>query len=288
LSTLRGKALRVFLYCIDALEHDFIDSSDFEALKQTQYHKLEIPEKCMTILEDGSLKPFTPVIWKAILTGESEEDTPSRKPERYENSLLNWFHRRKLARKIWRKALDWGLFRRGLPVKLGFERKDILEGVDSVLKTAKYPIVQQNPVLAEVKWTGIGAGIKPLEVVGKFEKMFQEEKKEALERLDEPWDLYIFYTKIIDVVGHLLWGRGNYTEKYYRIIDDFAAHLKKILGDDTAFIVLSDHGIKAIEGITIGGEHSHHAYVSYNRRVDVPEQLSILHIREIIEGFLKV
>jgi len=241
----------------------------------------------MTILEDGSLKPFTPVIWKAILTGESEEDSPSPKPERYENSVVNWFHSKKIFRKMWRKVLDWGLFRRDLPVKLGFNRKDILAGVDSLLDTAEHPIVQQNPVLAEVKWTGIGAGIEPLEVVGKFEKIFQEEKNEALERLNEPWDLYIFYTKIIDVVGHLLWGRGNYTETYYTIIDNFAAHLKKTLGDDVAFIVLSDHGIKGIEGISIGGEHSHHAYVSFNRPVEVPKQLSILHIRDIIERFLK-
>ena len=41
---------------IDALEYNFIDSSDFEAPKQTQYHKEEIPEKCMTILDDGSLR----------------------------------------------------------------------------------------------------------------------------------------------------------------------------------------------------------------------------------------
>ena len=279
--------MRVFLYCIDALEYNFIDSSDFETLKQTQHHRLEIPEQCMTILDDGSLKPFTPVIWKAILTGESEKDSPSLKPERYENIVVNWFHRRKIARKMWRKALDWGLFRRGLPVRLGVKRKDILAGVDSILDTAEHPIVQQNPVLAEVKWSGIGAGIKPLEVVGKFEKIFQEEKTEALERLKEPWDLYIFYTKIIDVVGHLLWGRGNYTETYYRIIDDFAMCLKKILGDDVVFIVLSDHGIKGIEGISIGGEHSHHAYVSFNRQVEVPEPLSILHIRDIIERFLK-
>lgn len=95
--------MRVFLYCIDALEYDFLDSGDFEALKQTQYHKVEIPEKCMTILDDGSLKPFTPVIWKAILTGESEEDTASVKPQRYENSLVNWLHRRKTARKYGEK-----------------------------------------------------------------------------------------------------------------------------------------------------------------------------------------
>ncbi len=62
-----------------------------------------------------------------------------------------------------------------------------------------------------MKWSGIGVGIKPLEVVGKFEKIFQE-KTEALEHLIEPWDRYIFYTEIIDAMGHLLWGRGNYTE----------------------------------------------------------------------------
>ncbi len=64
-------------------------------------------------------------------------------------------------------------------------------------------------------------------------------------------------------------------------------YLKKKIRDEVALIVLSDHGIKGIEGISIGDEHSHHAYVSFSRQVEVSEQRSIRHIRDIIERFLK-
>jgi len=81
-------------------------------------------------------------------------------------------------------------------------------------------------------------------------------------------------------------GRGDYTKKYYQIIEYFAVQLKNILGDDVVFVVISDHGIESIEGSSIGGDHSVNAYISFNRPVNVPEQLSILHIRNIIEQFL--
>ncbi len=51
-------------------------------------------------------------------------------------------------------------------------------------------------------------------------------------------------------------------------------------------ITISDHGMRLLPESRIGGWHSHHAYISFDRQVDVPEQLSILHIRGIIERFL--
>lgn len=75
------------------------------------------------------------------------------------------------------------------------------------MTVAKSPIILQNPVLAEVKWAGIKTGeFKPFEILEKFVEIFEEERVEVLNRVGEAWDLCFFYTKLIDVVGHLLWG----------------------------------------------------------------------------------
>lgn len=191
-------------------------------------------------------------------------------------------------RDSYRFMVSIGLIKRGLPLRLGFERKNILEGEESLLTVAKNPLVLQDPVLAEVRWAGIKTGeFKPFEILKKFEDIFEEEKKEALERINEPWDLLIFYTKLLDTSGHLLWGRDEYVEKYYEKIERFARKIKAALSDDVVMIILSDHGMSLLEGSSVGGRHSHHAYISLSHPTKIPEDFNILHIREIIESFMR-
>ena len=278
--------MRIFLYCIDALEYDFIKDRDYPFLKQSHYHKVEIPDSCLTVLDDGTMKPFTPVIWKCILTGRNESDSPTTKPERYQNSTMNWFLRRKIVQVTWRAILGTGIIRRGFPERAGFKRKDIIEGADSILSAVDSAYVQTNPVLAEVKWAGVGQKLEPYEILGKYEDIFEEEKKEALEKINEPWDIYLFYTKILDVAGHLFWGRDDKSEKYYEKVNEFSSTLKSVLPDDVVFVVLSDHGMMGIEGSRIGGDHSFHAYASFSHAVETPDPVTILDIRWILEDLM--
>jgi len=241
----------------------------------------------MTEKSDGLITPFTPVMWKQILTGRCEADSPSQKPDRYKSQYINWLLRRKIVRDSYKFILSTGLLTRGIPLRSGFDRKNILEGEESILTVAKSPLILQNPVLAEVKWAGIKTGeFKPFEILEKFVEIFEEERVEVLNRVDEAWDLCIFYTKLLDTSGHLLWGRDDQMEKYYKKIEELAGEIRVSLPSDTVMITISDHGIELLEGSSIGGRHSHHAYISFNHPTEIPEDFNILHIRDIIEDFM--
>lgn len=280
--------MRVFLFCIDALEYDFVVDRDFPNIKQAQAVKVHIPLNCMTQKADGLITPFSPVMWKQILTGRVESDSVTEKPERYKNGVLNWLIRRKAARSLYKFAASAGLIRKGLPLRMGFERKNILEGEESLLTVAKNPIILQNPVIAEVKWAGIKTGeFKPLEILEKFVEIFEEERREALERMNEDWDLFLFYTKILDTAGHLLWGMDEHTERYYMKIEKLAGEIKDNLPRDAVMITISDHGMSLLPESRIGGRHSHSTFMSTSHPFQVPEDFNMLQIREVIEGFMR-
>jgi hypothetical protein len=279
--------MRVFLFCIDALEYDFVVDRDYPNIKQVQAEKVHIPLNCMTQKADGLITPFTPVMWKQILTGRLESESVTEKPERYKNSVLNWLTRRSIARGLYKFLISTGLIRRGLPLRSGFERKNILEGEESLLTVAKNPIILQNPVIAEVKWAGIKTGeFKPFEILDKFVDIFEEERMEVLERMKEDWDLLLFFTKLLDTSGHLLWGRDDYIKKYYNKIEKLAGEIKESLPSDAVMITLSDHGMTLLPESRIGGRHSHNAFMSMSHPAQIPEYFNILHIRGIIEEFM--
>jgi hypothetical protein len=76
-------------------------------------------------------------MWKQILTGRVESDSVTEKPERYNNRVLNWLIRRKTIRGLCKFITSTGLIRKGLPLRMGFERKNILEGEESLLTVVK-------------------------------------------------------------------------------------------------------------------------------------------------------
>jgi len=280
--------MQVFLYCVDALEFDFIQQRNYPNLKQAQFEKVHIPLRCMTEKSDGLITPFSPVMWKQILTGRCESDAPARKPDRYKNPVLNWLLGRNVVRNFWRFLISNRLIKKGLPVQFGFERKNILEGEESLLTVATNLFILQDPVIAEVKWAGVKSlEFKPLETLEYFVGIFEDERKETLSRIKGDWDLFLFYTKLLDVSGHLLWGRDNHMEKYYQKIEQLAREIRDSLPSDAAMIVLSDHGMRLLEGSRIGGRHSHHAYISFSHPIQTPENFNILHIRNIVEGMMK-
>ncbi len=123
----------------------------------------------------------------------------TEKSERYYNGVLNWLIRRKATRSLYKFATTTGLIGKGLPLRMGFERKNILEGEESRLTVANKRVILQNPVIAEVKWVGITkGGFKPFEILDKFADIFEEERIENLERTTGNWDLFLFYTKILE------------------------------------------------------------------------------------------
>lgn len=279
--------MRVFLYCIDALEYDYVFERDFPNIKQAQTERVHIPKNCMSLVENGLMTPYSPVMWKQILTGRIDTETLSRKPDRYNNSVLNWMLRRKFIKKIYRGLIgESNLIKRGFPARIGFGLRNILEGEDSLISQPN-SIILRNPVIDEVLWKN-SVDFDFRELIKKFGEVFNAERIEVLERITEEWDFFLFYTKILDRIGHLMWGFDEGVLKYYRYVEALSREIKSNLPKDVVMIILSDHGMRSLKNSRIGGRHSHHAFFSSSHPFIIPDDFNILHIRGIIEGFKKL
>jgi len=285
--------MRIFLLCVDALEYDFVAERDFSYLKQKQFFKVEIPTNCMSIFRDENgeeiLSPYTPVIWKTIFTGKSpSEPSEAKPPERWKNPLLNWLRSISLARKMYVGLVKIGILKFGLPERLGFERTPLAEPSETFLRMAKRPIIVHNPLASDIRWIAkpLHGGFKPKEIVEDRLKVFMKEKEETLSKLDEDWDLFITYTKLLDIVGHLYWHKSWIVRKYYRMVDRFAGQVQSQLPKDAFMMIISDHGMKPMHGLSVGGEHSHHAFASFSHKIAVPTPLKITDIYDVIVSIL--
>jgi len=246
----------------------------------------------MVILRSGRLSPFTPVVWKAIFTGKTEESEPQPKPEivHWNSAALNWLRSKKLARRLYAFLLRKRFLRAGFPERLGFGRKDLLQEADTFISRSSKPIMIHNPLKADVKWEvkGLHSPFDPSEIAESQVKVFQKERLETLARLKDDWDLFVVYTKLLDIVGHLFWQRDETMEEYYQLVEDFARDIQSSLSDETFMMVISDHGMRPLEGTRQqGGEHSHHAYASFSHEIEAPPPREITDLSPIISELLR-
>lgn len=284
--------MKVFLLCVDALEYDFVKGRPFSHLKQKQFFRVHIPRECMTLLKDGRTTPYTPVVWKAIFTGKIEQTKPEpyKKTMRFENRTVNWLKSIDVVNKIYVSLIRHNLFKIGLPERLGFKRKDVLQTEDTFISQSTKPVVIHNPLKADVKWNvkATRGRFSFSEVVQSNLEVFQKERQETFVELKCDWDLFVVYTKLLDTIGHLFWQKDEIVEKYYKMVDQFAGEIQSNLPDGTFMVILSDHGMRPLKGTTYqGGQHSHHAYASFNHKIKVPEPFKITDFHSIISNCLR-
>ncbi|UCD72662.1 MAG: alkaline phosphatase family protein [Candidatus Bathyarchaeota archaeon] len=284
--------LKVFFLALDALEYDFICSRNFPNLKQRQFVKVHIPRGCMTMWPDGVVEPFTPVIWKIILTGKNDQSEPAPPPvwpPPWKNRFLNLLRDIRIVQEIYAYCIRHSLIRRGFPEKIGFKRQEELDLKDSFIGYAETPILIHNPLDVSVKWElePFHGEFDPVKVVRVYRADFEREREETLRRIDEEWDLFLIYSKFLDVVGHLLWQRDDVIEQYYTMVDQFAGEIRSRIGDAFMMIV-SDHGMMPLTGTRHqGGDHSHHAFASFNREININSPLKITDIHDIVREKLQ-
>lgn len=274
---------RVVMLCFDALEHDML--SVFPNLTQKQYFKIAIPRNALTIIGDH-LVPYTPVMWKIILTGKIEGDQPTTfKSEHWKNPVINFLKHMDWLDRAYAFLLEHNIIKAGLPQKFGFKRKDYLaEDKSSIIHYAKNPIVIHNPLTASPKWQayGIHSDHSFEEIERAAQYIFFKEASTALDALDKDWDLFIFYTKFLDIIGHLFWGQRKVLD-YYAQVDNFVRRAKEIV-QDAFVIVVSDHGMMPAK---VGGQHSYHAFASFSEEVDYAS-LTVTDIYKIVANQLGV
>jgi predicted AlkP superfamily phosphohydrolase/phosphomutase len=63
-----------------------------------------------------------------------------------------------------------------------------------------------------------------------------------------PWDLFFMVEIGTDRIQHALWRSEYAVLDYYRCVDERLGRLLRLLNDDTAVLVVSDHGAKRMDG----------------------------------------
>lgn len=285
------KPNRVFLLCVDGLEYNFVNSRHFPNIKQKQFFKVKIPIHWMSELKDGTITPYTPVIWRGILTGEVPQTAPisvhkSKAIQRWDFFLLNWLKRFNLTFKIYSYLLNKGVFQPGLPKKFGFYLKQPIKHDKTFLGFANNPIVVHHPLQYYERWE-TWERLELREIVSLTEDFFKKERELTLKMITGEWDLFLSYTRLLDIIGHIYWQKSGVMEKYYNQIEDFVKQIKQRLPPNTNIIILSDHGMKALRDTKYqGGEHSRHAFASFSHSIKISKPLEISDLYSIIISLL--
>jgi len=98
-------------------------------------------------------------------------------------------------------------------------------------------------------------------------KRFEDKKRRVAEILGSDWDLIMVWTKLLDIIGELAYGLPE-MYRAYRAADAYVQKLSRELGDDCILLVVSDHGMKRLEGTRSFGMHTDRAFWSLNFETD--------------------
>lgn len=213
----------VVVLAIDALEYTLVEKYQCENLKQKFYGKTDISEFS---------EPRTMVLWSSFMTGENKEKEILKLGDKgMWNARFNisdtFFSKFKNPKIIDLPGFNYDL-------KCHEEERDLLkEYFTTDSKEEKEKI--RNKYNAHA-----------------FEH-HRQIKAEFKAALSEKHDFLLGYFSIADVIGHLNLGNNLMMKMIYKDLDEMAKEIKD------NFIVISDHGMKAIGYF---GDHSEYGFWS--------------------------
>jgi predicted AlkP superfamily phosphohydrolase/phosphomutase len=280
----------VCIIAIDALEFDLVHSFFCENLKQKEYGKIDQSE-FKKYSPTG--EPFTPVVWSSFITGKMPEQTGILIKRKQGNSIIETAKRAIFRSNITDKLVDmlsirkWGWIkkirkktrsrfahtsgvRQAWNTNEEYYKKKNLETIfdfsesPEIIAMPAYRSYEQTTAKethTEVKktWQKFTKGeISGAEFIQRELEFFEKEIDEAFAILQGKWDLFVFYTKMIDYVGHFFAWNKKTMWLFYSRVETFIEEIQNRFGEDTFILVISDHGMQG------NGVHSDHAFYSMN------------------------
>lgn len=263
------KRNRVLILGFDGLEYNLVEKLDLKHIKQVEYGKVDIPTECYK----KSLEvPYTPVVWASFLTGElpSRHGITELNRKRWENSKLEW-----LRENVYVKTGLYKLLKERVPLyklfmALGFKKRPSLrddyrvptifdqrDGVTIYVPTIDPEWDIRLPYKKEIESTL--HKLKELEW-----NRFREIRERTLNSISYKWEILMSYNRLADIWGHIAFGDSDAMQKIYRALNSFVGEVKDRVDKSIFILVVSDHGMEALEGTKYGGKHSDHAFYSSN------------------------
>ena len=218
--------MKTFILAIDGLEHDFVIKHRFKNLLQKEYGRVQIPKETYVKGIEGEIVPYTPIIWACFLTGKMPKEHGIYSDGKWNSRILNIISNLSI-----KHGLLWIRGKGKYLKKLGFKRRSFTKK-DYKVKTIfdltdKW--VQVNVPTIDPEWS---IALVPneselsLEEIAKLRlRHFYKVREKIMEKIDEEWNLFMGYTRIVDVYGHMYWGLENKMLKIYGLMAVSYTHL---------------------------------------------------------------
>jgi len=246
--------MRVFILALDGLEYSLVVKWKLKYLLQKTYGKYKAP------ISPRYKKPHTPSAWMSFITGKPVE----------EHGIDAWW--------TWGKFLDWLRFKppfvwiggkRKILEKLGikprlYSQKDLK--VKTLFDHVKPSIALNIPAYNEPTFYHDELSRALKRSLSEYEKIvwkvYEERKKRLYEKLDAEWKLFMVWFDLADLLGHIYIAKRPWRlMKAYLELNTLAKDLQRKMPENTIFLIVSDHGMKAIGG---SGDHSLYGFYSIN------------------------
>lgn len=258
--------MRVVILAFDGLEYDLVVKYRLTHFMQMKYGKVSIPKECYITTKDPAGKeysePWTFYVWPTILSGKLPKEIGISK-----ETLLKWDNPvLQLIRVITMKIGLGKIKNKGkLFEKMGFKRGFTLSDYkcDTIFHHAKNPVAINVPTISRewgIRWGNMSFDER---IKASWSHFFRIKQQTLNTVKNGEWDLLVSYTRILDVVGHIRYGRFIDLFKAYNICNRYVSEVKKLLDNNTICLVISDHGMKRFNK-TIYGVHSDHGFYSIN------------------------
>lgn len=262
----------VFILMLDGLEYNLVLKWNLENLKQKTYGKIQLRREYFIedtknpFLREESPVPYTPTVWASFLTGLPPEKHGVKDMITY-SAFWNKLRMLPMVRRLkGKRRLFWRL---GIKPRL-INKKDLPSKtfIDAIKPSIAIDVPTYNePTEYFMRMSqSVSKGIDSFE--REALRIFRERKTKTLERINDPWRLFMTYFKIADFWGHLYYvRRPSILRELYNSLDATARDLKMLIPKNTVFLIISDHGMEdSGDGVT--GNHSDHAFWSLNLETD--------------------
>lgn len=255
--------MKIFVFGFDALEFKFVEHFQLSALKQKQYGTFTIPIECFREKE-----PWTPLVWKAFLTGVVPEDPISLVKRRREPSFITDFRKllsmlkmNKVYGKLCARIPSYHVF---LSHIIGEREYTRFPSRSTFLRSTSYTAMN-FPFLSSVWNFSYPKGITIPELIGHYTERFHILQKEFWSREFSQVQIVMFYTKLLDVVGECAISDFQRMMKHYLTVNRFIHEVESTYGSDSLILIVSDHGIES-DGKGFG-KHSDYGFYSMNKNM---------------------
>ena len=265
---------RVCILALDALEYDLVEEFDLENIKQQEYGKIDV----------STFKYLaTPIIWASFISG-----LPPEKHGLGIEAIPQWTNL--VIEKLRQLSIKMQLGRikgKGKILEfLGFEHRSLYETTLEEFKKRKiqtlFSLIPNSKALSVPpyqKWIDretqllLRQAVEKEEKISAFEEhmwnIFERKRDQYVKIIQEGnWNLVMAHFMFTDLLGHIF--AGNLTKMFgvYIRAEQLVEDVKKIVGDETLLLIVSDHGMKTF-GKGIYGEHSDHGFYSSNVQLNL-------------------